>query len=146
MRHAPARSTREVFRDHLRNRRAGALEEDLARNYADDIVLLTGDGIFRGKDGVRRCARLLHERLPCVRYRYRTTLVKGEAAFLEWSALCPTAEVADGADSFLIRGGRIVVQTIHYTPRPRRRGKPQAGRVSRRASPSSSRPASAGTA
>lgn len=27
------------------------------------------------------------------------------------------AEVQDGADSYVIRGGRIVAQTIHYTVR-----------------------------
>ena len=33
----------------------------------------------------------------------------------EWTADGPTARVRDGADSFVIRDGRIVVQTIHYT-------------------------------
>jgi hypothetical protein len=44
--------------------------------------------------------------------------VVGELAFLKWTARCPRAEVGDGADSFWIRDGRIVAQTIHYTVRP----------------------------
>lgn len=39
-------------------------------------------------------------------------------AFLEWSAMSPHAKVTDGADSYLIRNGRIIVQTIHYTVTP----------------------------
>jgi hypothetical protein len=45
-------------------------------------------------------------------------------AFLEWTATCATARVRDGADSFWIRGGRIVAQTIHYTVEPRTRAGP----------------------
>ncbi len=112
------RSTREVFEDHLRCRRAGAVEEDIARNYAHDVVLLTGLGVFRGKDGVRQSARALLRQLPCCAYEYRVRLVEGEVAFLEWSARCATARVEDGADSFWVRDGRIVAQTIHYTVRP----------------------------
>src|SRR5262245_17631114 len=117
------RSTGEVFEDHLARRRAGDVEGDLALNYDDDVVLLTGFGVFRGKDGVRRNLGRLLEGLPCIRYEYGTRLVEGEVAFLEWSARGPTAVVEDGANSFLIRGGRIVVQTIHYTVRPRKSSK-----------------------
>src|SRR5437016_10554376 len=111
------RSTRKVFDDHLRHRRKREVEVDLSRNFAEDVVLLTSFGLFRGHEGVRRSAQLLHEQLPCARYQYRTKLVDGEMAFLEWTARCPTARVEDGADSFLIRKGRIVAQTIHYTIR-----------------------------
>ena len=111
------RPTRKVFEDHLRCRLARAVEEDIGRNYAGDVVLLTGLGLYRGHDGVRHLARILHEQLPCAAYEYRTKLIDGDLAFLEWSARCPTAAVEDGADSFLIRGGRIVAQTIHYTVR-----------------------------
>jgi hypothetical protein len=94
------------------------VEEDIARNYAEDVVLLTAQGADRGLEGVRRSVRLLLARLPCLVYEYRTQLVEGEVAFLDWAARCPTACVEDGADSFLIRGGRIVAQTIHYTVKP----------------------------
>src|SRR5438105_1330692 len=104
------RSTRDVLDDHLRRRCKGDVEGDIARNYAEDVILLTGFGVFRGHDGVRRSAQLLREQLCCTRYRSRTKLIAGERAFLEWTARCPTAGVQDGADSFLIRDGRIVAQ------------------------------------
>jgi hypothetical protein len=116
------RTAREVFEDHLRCRRCHAVEEDLARNYAEDVVLLTGQGVFRGHDGVRRAAAILWGQLPCAAYEYRTTLLEGEVAFLEWTACCESARVDDGADSFVIRDGRIIVQTIHYTAIPRQAG------------------------
>ncbi len=116
------RTVREVFEDHLRCRRRHAVEEDIARNYAEDVVLLTAQGALRGHDGVRHAASLLLEQLPGATYDYRTRLVEGEVAFLEWAARAEGARVEDGADSFLIRGGRILVQTIHYTVNPHRAG------------------------
>jgi hypothetical protein len=95
------RSAKQVFADHLRRRRQGKLEEDIARNYADDVVLLTGRGMFRGKKGLRRRARLIQKELPCARYEYRTKLVDGDLAFLEWAPCCDGPCVDDGADSFL---------------------------------------------
>jgi hypothetical protein len=36
-------------------------------------------------------------------------------AFLAWTAEVEHARVRDGADSFIIKDGWIVAQTIHYT-------------------------------
>lgn len=116
------RSPREVLDDHLAKARSGnsaGVEDDLARNYSPDLVTLTGDGVYRGYDGMRQLARRLMQELPQARFQYRTLLVEGEIGFLEWSAESPAATVEDGADSYLIRDGRIVAQTIHYTVRPR---------------------------
>lgn len=117
MDHAHQRTAREVLDDHLRQSKDGSLEDDLARNYAEDVVLLTGRGVYRGHDGVRELTRLLREQLPDAEFEYRTTLVEGEVAYLAWGARADGASVDDGADSYVIRNGRIVAQTIHYVVR-----------------------------
>lgn len=109
------RSTAEVFEDHLRLRADNDVEQDIARNYAPDVVFLTCTGMFRGHDGVRASAAELQKYFPDGTYDYRLRLVDGEVAFLVWSGRSPAGEVHDGADSFVIRNGRIVVQTIQYT-------------------------------
>lgn len=111
------RSTAEVLDDHLRESQVGSVEADLARNYAADLIVLTGRGVFRGHDGLRQLAQLLREELPNASFEYRTRLVEGELGFLEWTARAEGSVVDDGADSYLIREGRIVGQTIHYTVR-----------------------------
>ena len=58
---------------------------------------------------------MLKEEVPDANFHYGTRLAEGEMAFLEWTAEGHGVRVDDGADSFLIRGGRIVAQTIHYT-------------------------------
>jgi hypothetical protein len=113
------RSAREVLDDHLRLAEAWDFETDLGRNFSEDIVLLTGYGIFRGIPGVREKVRLLAEHLPGGRWTYLNVMAEGEMGFLEWTAEAENgARVMDGADSYLIREGRIRAMTIHYTVIP----------------------------
>lgn len=112
------RSTREVLDAHLARRRAGDLEGDLRENYADDVVVLAwGEGVQRGKEGVRYLASVLRTYVPDGQYRYGTVHVADEYALLQWSASAGGTQVHDGADSFVIRSGRIVAQTIHFSVR-----------------------------
>jgi hypothetical protein len=109
------RSTQEVFDDHLRLAAEGKLELDMERNVADDIVVLTGRGIFQGKAGVEHLGRELMQEIPNGEWVYTNVLVAGPVAFLEWTVETGSFRVPDGADSFVIQDGKIVAQTIHYT-------------------------------
>lgn len=109
------RSPREVLEDHLALAASGDWATDLERNVAEDVVVLTGFGVFEGVDEVRVLAELLDAQLPDARFEYTAVVVRGEVGFLEWTADAEGARVRDGADSFVIRDGRIVAQTIHYT-------------------------------
>jgi hypothetical protein len=115
---AGGRSPREVLDDHLALAAAGDWVTDLERNVADDVVVLTGFGVFEGRDQVRVLAELLDAQLPHARFEYTTVALRGDVAYLEWRADADGARVRDGADSFVIREGRIVAQTIHYTVEP----------------------------
>lgn len=112
---AACRSAREVLDDHLQKSQYGCVEADLAHNYAPDIVVLAGDGVYRGYEGMRKLAQRLRDELPNAVFEYRTVLVEEDVGFLEWSGHGGNAHVHDGADSFVIRDGKIVAQTIHYT-------------------------------
>lgn len=119
-----ARTPREVFDSHLALRRAHRLEEDITTNYAPDVVLLTLTGVFRGHDGLRASAAELQRYFPDGAYEYDVRLVEGDVAFLSWKGRSSAGHVRDGADTFVIRNGKIAIQTIHYTverERPQRR-------------------------
>jgi hypothetical protein len=113
-----ARSTAEVFDDHLARAGRGDVEGDIANNFAPDCVLLTTQGRFEGHDGARAAAALLAEQVPEAKYLYAQRAVHEEIAFLEWTAVGRGAVIGDGADSYLIRDDRIRVMTIHYTVEP----------------------------
>jgi hypothetical protein len=129
------RSTREVLEDHLRLRAEGDLDADLARNVAEDIVILTEGGVFLGHDGVREQAQALALCSHHDGYEYDALVIEGEVGFLRWSATARDGGVIhDGADSYVVRDGKIVAQTIHYAARDedgRRRSGPARERADR---------------
>lgn len=111
----PARSTEEVVTDHLARRARGDLEGDLAANYAEDVVVLSKDGGYRGRDGIRTTAAILADLLPEASFSYDLLRIEDEFALLGWSATAANgARTCQGADSFTVRNGRIAAQTIHY--------------------------------
>lgn len=110
-----SRSTKDVLQDHLDRRSRGDLEGDLAANYADELVVLSKDGVYRGKDGIRRTAEILAQQLPDARFDYDLLRTDGAYGLLSWSAhAADGARTCHGADSFVVQAGRIVCQTIHY--------------------------------
>mgnify|MGYP005748618181 FL=1 len=111
------RKPKEILDDHLYLSKHGTVDEDLERNFSEDLVLLTTFGVFKGHKGMKLLAKRLREELPSMTFKYKNILVEGEVAFLEWSADSESTYVEDGADSYVIRDGKIVAQTIHYTLR-----------------------------
>lgn len=109
------RSTDEVFHDHLELRARGEVELDIERNYDPAITLIREGRIYRGHDGVRECARALKEHIGNAKASYDTAIVDGDVAFLKWSVHSDGVVVEDGVDTFVIRKGRIVSKTMHYT-------------------------------
>ena len=120
------RTAREVLDDHLAiaNRWGDApfdevLEEDLRRNVAPDIVVLINRGTFHGHEGVRQLALMLADELPeHAAFSYDYVAAEGDVGLLEWRYEDSTVQVRDGVDSYVIRDGKIVGQTIHYTVEP----------------------------
>lgn len=109
-----ARSIQEAFEDHLRLRVMGELEEDLRRNYARDVVLLTANSNLVGHDAIRLSAKRLHDQLPEAKFEFMAKQVRDPYAILIWSATSHSFNATDGADSFVIRNSKIVFQSIHY--------------------------------
>jgi hypothetical protein len=106
--------TEAVIDRHLRYRRENDLERDLGENYAPDVVLLSYEGVHVGHDGVRTLAGILRRYVAADDYSYDQIVVHGEHALLRWSAAGDTCRVDVGVDSFVVRGGRIVAQTIYF--------------------------------
>ena len=72
-----------------------------------------------GREALRVSAARLKEQLPDAEFNYRVKQVKGAYALLIWSATSPRFDAFEGADSFVIRDGKIVFQSIHYGLKPR---------------------------
>src|SRR5262245_40753726 len=79
---------------------------------------MSAEGIDRGHDGVRRVAEVLHRYIGPGDWRCDNMLAEGEVALVQWSGTTNRLAIHDGADTFVVREGRIVTQTIHYSSRP----------------------------
>lgn len=108
------RATIEVLEDHLRRREGGDIEGDLEHNYSQNVIVLCEHGVLKGRDAVRTSAKALADQLPNARFRFPFKAVEGEHALLHWSAQSTKARVDCGVDTFVIREGRIVLQTVSY--------------------------------
>jgi hypothetical protein len=107
-----ARSTAEVIDDHLRRREAGDLEGDLETNYAADVVLLCEHGPMHGRAGVRQSAQQLAKQIPGASFEYLAKVIEGEFVLLFWRGESRQARAEHGVDSFVVRNGQIVMQTV----------------------------------
>lgn len=110
------KTTEEVFKAHLSNRLEGKVEKDIEENFSNDIVILSRYGVFNGHEGVRKSSSKLTNQLgDDAVFKYTKKITEGDFAFLEWTGESDKKEVKDGADSFYIKDGKIVFQSIHYT-------------------------------
>ena len=107
-------STRGVVDHHLGAFGAGNVE-DLLADYDDASVFISPKGIVRGLDGLRALFEELFAGLfapGTYDFTMDAMEIDGEVALLAWHATCAGADVPFAADTFLVRDGRIAVQTF----------------------------------
>ena len=106
-------STRDVLDHHLQCFGSRDLDGTLA-DFAADSVLLTADGALRGLPAIREFfARVYTEfSQPGTTAAVRQVLVERDFAFVCWDAETPDHKYEGASDAFLVRDGRIAVQTF----------------------------------
>ncbi|HEV7756979.1 MAG TPA: nuclear transport factor 2 family protein [Mycobacteriales bacterium] len=109
-----ARSPQEVFAHH--GEALGTEDLDaIVSDYAEDAVVMTSEGVVRGRDGIREMFARLLAVVPQAAWDLRTTVFEGDVLFLEWAAAGGGNRIEDGVDTFLFDDGLIRVQTVHLT-------------------------------
>jgi hypothetical protein len=93
---------------------AGDLD-GIVEDYSDDAVIITPDGVKRGKDGIREAFTMLLADVPNADWALPTQIYDGDVLFLEWTATSAATKVEDGIDTFIFRDGQIRLQTVRYT-------------------------------
>jgi len=107
-------SSRAVFDHHMRALRAGDLD-DLLSDYTDDSALIGPDGVTKGLPGIRAVFEFFFSGLlkPGT---FQIDLDKihtdGDILYVLWHAKCNGADVTFAADTFVIKNGKIAVQTF----------------------------------
>ncbi len=107
-------TTQAVLDHHLEAFGAGDADAIL-EDYTDASVLITADGVTRGRDALRAAFDGFFSGLfapGTYEFVMDASHVEGEVAHIVWHADCASAEVALGTDTFVVRDGKIAVQTF----------------------------------
>ena len=106
-------STKDVVDNHLKCFGEGDLRGILA-DYAPGAVLFTPEGTLTGADAMRPLfqAMIAEFAKPGAVFSMKQEFVRGDYAYILW-----TAETADnvyevGTDTFVVRDGKIVAQSF----------------------------------
>jgi len=111
---ATATSTREVFDHHIGALGTGDLD-DLMSDYSEESILIGPDGVVKGLTGIRQVFEFFLSGLlkpGTYEIGLDKVHVEGEIVYVLWHANCVGADVTFAADTFLIRSGKIALQTF----------------------------------
>jgi hypothetical protein len=112
------RTPEEIFAHH--GQALGAQDLDATMmDFADTAVLVTSEGVRRGKDAIRNFFDGLFKALPKAQWGHKTIYYADNVLFLEWTGDSARASVSDGVDTFLFKDGLIQAETAHYTLVPK---------------------------
>jgi ketosteroid isomerase-like protein len=114
-------ATKDVLHHHLAAFGAGDVDEIL-KDYTDDSLLITANGTIAGIEPLRQAFTGFFGGLFAPG-TYEFTLdaeeVQGDVAFISWHAACASSDVSLGTDTFVVRDGKIAVQTFAAKIDPR---------------------------
>ncbi|GAA1500908.1 nuclear transport factor 2 family protein [Kitasatospora kazusensis] len=111
------RTPQEIFRTHGMALAAEDLDGIVA-NFAEDAVVISPDGVKRGREGVREAFAQLFADLPHAKWELGVRVFEGDLLFLEWAADSDTNRADHGVDTFVFRDGLIQAQTVRYALTP----------------------------
>lgn len=103
-------TTEAVLQNHLRAAKIGV--DAVMQDYTDQSVLITHDATYRGLAEIRRFFSALFEQLPAGFFdtiRMQRQEIVGEVAYILWQR---EPVITQATDTFVVRGGKILVQTF----------------------------------
>lgn len=113
-----ARSTEQVFQDHIRALLNGDFPALMA-DYAADAVLMTMDGANVGKTAIQGYFVNALAALPNFKLSLTGHIVQGDFVLFTWTAVSDVATVPHGVDTFVIHDDKIRLQTVWLTAVPK---------------------------
>ena len=106
--------TGQVLNHHLQALGHGNLAEILD-DYVEDSVLITPERTIKGLSGIRSAFEGFLSGLfkpGTYELTFDARHVHGEVAYIVWHAKCASADIALGTDTFMVKDGKILVQTF----------------------------------
>lgn len=115
------RSAEEVLISHRAALAAGDWNQ-VACNYSEDAVVISDGGVIEGRDNtvvaLQQLGGLFGGTIPMVNEEVIVSILqdRAEMARVLFSISTTCVDINDGADTYIIKNGRIVAQTAHGFP------------------------------
>jgi ketosteroid isomerase-like protein len=114
-------STKQIVDHHLQAFLAGDLDETM-KDYTDASAFISPNGIAHGPDEIQAVfTRLFSGLFAPGSYTFTLDFehVEGDVAFILWHADCASGAIPIGTDTFVIRDGAILAQTVALKMEPK---------------------------
>ena len=87
---------------------------DVMSDYSDTSVIVTQGGELRGKEAIQGLFAALFAEFakPGANFNLQKLVVEGEIGYIVWDAETADNVYELGTDTFLIRDGKIEIQTL----------------------------------
>ncbi len=116
-----SRSAEEVLISHRAALAAGDWDQ-VACNYTEDAVVITDGGVIEGRANtviaLQQLSGFFGGTIPMVNEEVIVSIMndRAEMARVLFSINSPCVDINDGADTYVIKNGRIQAQTAHGFP------------------------------
>lgn len=97
--------TKRVVLRHIEAGKTGDASV-IPRDYADDAVIVMSGTATTGVDAIQKVFEGLYQRTP-LELNYRTQIFENDVGYVVW-----TIDNLTGSDTFVVRDGKIAVQTV----------------------------------
>lgn len=88
--------------------------DKIMKDFSEQSKLFTPDGVLEGLDSIRKFYTEVTSNIlpPGSAFNLSKQEVKGQTAYIVWSAESKNYRVPLGTDTFFIKDGKIIVQTF----------------------------------
>jgi hypothetical protein len=109
------RTTKEVWEHHC-IAFANANIDEVISDFAEDAIYVTANNVIKGKENIRK---IYDNHFKTAEEGSTSKIIsqtlEGEIVIFEWTSDTPSIYIPDGVDTFVIRDGFIVAQTMRGT-------------------------------
>ena len=104
-------STETIVEHHMQSGNNRNVEE-VMRDYADNAILISPDGVYKGKQAIRASYEQLVAQGSESVITADRKIFEGEVGYVAWSMNAGQGPAVHGSDTFIVKNGKIVVQTV----------------------------------
>ena len=114
------KTVEQIMLEHTEACLRGNIEEAVS-HYCEDAFVVSQNGVFRGRDEIRKIMVNMAENVvtPGTKHEILHIYSEGNIGYGEWRAENDHIAVLYAVDTFVIRDGKIAVQTAGIVAKPK---------------------------